>query len=191
MTDYPRSLAGRIAAAWRDPAASWRAEWAPPPPEARLVAMAFGAALFLTLGPLAAETIRPSQALGEDRTPWFAARLLIGFSFLPLSLYAVAALIRMISAVFGGRAQGDGGDWKACRLAFFWSALASGPVAALLYAIGAVSGSTSAGAAASGIAWLMLLAPMLAAAQSFQTRRVALAFAGLAALALLAPVAIG
>ena len=189
MADYPRSLAGRIVAAWRDPAGSWRAEWAPAPSEARLVALAFGASLFLTIGPLAAEAIRPAEAFGDERAPWFAARLLIGFSFLPLSLYAVAALLRLVSAACGGAAPGEGGGWKACRLAFFWSALASGPVAAIVHALGAIAGASSFGAAASGAVWLALLAPMLAAAQGFRLMRVALVFAVIAALALLAPVA--
>lgn len=190
MNAYPRSLAGRIVAAWRDPAASWRAEWTPAPSEARLVALAFGAALFLTIGPLAAEAIRPAAALGDDRAPWFVARLLIGFSFLPLSLYAVAAVIRLVCRACGGAAPGEGGDWKACRLAFFWSALASGPVAAVLCAAGAAAGAASVGAFASGVAWLALLAPMLAAAQGFPVLRVALAFIGIAVVALLAPVAL-
>ena len=189
MSEYPRSLVGRIFAAWRAPAASWRSEWTPTPPEARLVALAFGAALFLTIGPVAAEAIRPSAAFGDERAPWFAARLLIGFSFLPLSLYAVAAILRIVSSAFGGVAPGEGGSWKACRLAFFWSALASGPVAALAHAVGAIAGAPGVGAAVAGVAWLALLSPMLAAAQGFRVSRVAAVFAAAIALVMLAPLA--
>ena len=114
---------------------------------------------------------------------------MIGFSFLPLSLYAVAALVRLVCRAFGGVAPGDDGDWKACRLAFFWSALASGPVAAVLHAVGAMLGAPAVGAFASGAAWLALLAPMLAAAQGFRAIRVASVFVALVAAALLAPVA--
>ena len=76
-----------------------------------------------------------------------------------------------------------------CVFVPFWSALASGPVAAIVHALGAIAGASSFGAAASGAVWLALLAPMLAAAQGFRPMRVALVFAVIAALALLAPVA--
>lgn len=188
MSEYPRSLVGRIGFAWRDPAASWRAEWTPPPPEARLVAVSFGAALFLTLGPVASEAIRPMAAFGEDRAPWFAARLLIGFSFLPLALYGAAALIALVCKLFRGAAPGEGGSWKACRLAFFWSALASGPVAALIHALGALANASAIATALAGLVWLALLAPMLAAAQGFRVSRVALVFAVIAGLSLLGPI---
>ncbi|MEL7463665.1 MAG: hypothetical protein AAFN79_06340 [Pseudomonadota bacterium] len=188
MTEYPRSLAGRIAYAWSAPAASWRAEWSGPPPESRLIALAFGAALFLTLGPVAAEAIRPTLALGEERAPWFAARLLIGFSFLPLALYLVAALFALICKVFRGAAPGDGGSWKACRLALFWSALASGPAAAVTYAVGAAINAPEAASLVAGVLWAGLLAPMLAAAQGFPLYRVAIVFAALAVAATIASI---
>lgn len=174
-------LAARVVGAWRDPAGSWRAEWRADPPEARLLAIAFGASVFLTLGPLAAETIRPELATGEERTPWFAARLLIGLSFLPLSLYAIAALIGIVSRLCGGETAAGGSRWKAVRLAFFWSAFASGPFAALSHAVAAAAGAAAAGSLTAGLMWLGLFVPMLAAAQGFRTLRVALVFASVAA----------
>ncbi len=191
-----RSLTARLVAAWRDPVASWAAEWRAGPPESRLLAMAFGAAAFLTLGPVAAEALRPTLVAGAERAPWFAARLFIGFSFLPLALYAAAALIGLISAAAGGMtpdggAPEGGGRWQAVRLAFFWSGLASGPVAAATHALAAVIGAGALGGFAAGLAWLWLLAPMLAQAQGFALRWVALICLGVAvtgvALSLAAP----
>lgn len=191
------TLTSRMLAAWRDPGASWRAEWRADPPESRLLAIAFGAAAFLTLGPVAAEAIRPTLVAGAERAPWFAARLFIGFSFLPLALYLAAAVIALICRACGGEVPADTPDtpsrWRAVRLAFFWSAFASGPFAALAHALTAFFGVGGGGFVA-GLAWLWLLSPMLAAAQGFAPRRVAatlavVALAGALLAFLTAPVA--
>ena len=117
------SLASRVAGAFRAPGASYLAEKAPGLNERRLIAYGFGAALFLTLGRVMAETIRPELAAGAERVPWFAATILIGFSFGVLALYAIAALIRLVCRAFGGE-----GGWAETRLALFWSGLAAGPL---------------------------------------------------------------
>lgn len=162
-------------AAWRDPAASFVAEKEDAEGEPRVLAFAFGAAVFLTLGPVAAEAIRPALALGDERTPWFAARVFIGLSFLPLSLYAAAAALRLICRAFGGS-----GGWRDTRLALFWSALATGPAAATAHAFSAASGASSVGGALAGLLWIWLLAPMLARAHGFRPIAVFAAFGVLA-----------
>lgn len=177
-----RGLFGRIAAAWAAPGASWRAEWADGAGEPRLLAYAFGASAFLTVGAMAAEAIRPVLAVGEAREAWFAARLFAGLSFFPLALYASAALIRLAARAFGGV-----GGWRETRLALFWSGLVSGPLAALLLGFGAALGLGGAARVAAGLAWVSLLAPMLAAAHGFRAVRVVAAFAALAAAAFLLP----
>ncbi|MEL6793223.1 MAG: hypothetical protein AAFP78_07200, partial [Pseudomonadota bacterium] len=108
------------------------------------------------------------------------ARLLIGFSFLPLGLYAVASLIALICKLFRGAAPNDGSSWKACRLALFWSALASGPAAAVSHAVGAMIDADGVASFVAGAVWAILLAPMLAAAQGFAPYRVVLVFIALA-----------
>lgn len=173
-----RSLTARVIAAWADPAGSWAAERGAG--EARLVAFAFGAALFQTLGRVAAEAAAPTLA-GEARTAFLAATLLIGFSFGVLALYVAAALVRAICGVLGG-----GGDWAGMRLALFWSGLAAGPALAALHALGAALGAPGAGAMAGGAVWAALLAPMLATAEGFARRRVYAVFAVIALLSALA-----
>ncbi|MEM7267916.1 MAG: YIP1 family protein [Pseudomonadota bacterium] len=167
------SLTARAWAAWRNPAASWRAE-APGATEGRLLAFAFGAALFLTLGRIGAEMIRPELAVGEERIAWFAATVFIGFSFGALSLYAVAAMIRIVSRLFGGE-----GGWRATRLALFWSGLAAGPVILIGYLIGAVIDGRALAGLCGAMLWGLIFAPMLAEAHGFSPRRVAIVSAGL------------
>jgi hypothetical protein len=167
-----RGLAGRIAAAWTDPAGSWAAERGAG--EGRLGAFAFGAALFQTLARAAAETLAPSVA-AADRMAFFAATALIGLSFGVLALYVAAALIRVICRLLGGA-----GGWAEMRLALFWSGLAAGPALAALHALGAALGAPAAGALAGGAVWAILLAPMLAVAEGFARRRVYAVFAALA-----------
>lgn len=164
-----RSLAARAAGAWADPGASWAEERARGGGEARLAAFAFGAALFLTLGRVAAETLAPTVA-APDRTAWFAATVFIGFSFGVLALYLAAALIRLACALFRG-----GGDWAGARLALFWSGAAAGPAMAAAHALGAAAGAPAAGAAAGGLAWLWPLSGMLARAEGFAPHRLRLA----------------
>lgn len=170
-------LTGRIARAWAAPAASWRAEWRSGIGEPRLLAYAMGASAFVTLGALAAEAIHPALALDEkQRQAWFAARLLAGLSFFPLALYGSAALIRLAA-----RACGGVGGWRETRLALFWSGLASGPVAAIVLALGAMLGAGALSQPLAGLVWVLLLAPMLAAAHGFSRWAVLGVFLALAA----------
>lgn len=171
-------LTGRIAGAWTAPAASWASEWRDGADEPRLLAYAMGASAFLALGDVAAEVIRPVLAVGEARTPWFAMRVFAGLSFFPLALYASAALIRLACVAMGGA-----GGWRGTRLALFWSGFASGPVAALILAIGAALGVGAAAKIGAGLVWVCLLAPMLAAAHGFRRAAVFTVFGGLAAAA--------
>lgn len=69
---------------------------------------------------------------------------------LPLALYAVAAVSRLIAKVFGGQ-----GSWYSARLAFFWALLATTP---LLLLHGLVRGFVGPGLQATlvGGIWAML-----------------------------------
>ena len=170
------SFTGRVAAAWTNPARSWRAEASRGLREGRLLALAFGATLFLTLGRVGAEIALPQIASGEARTAWIAATVFTGFSFGVLALYGVAALTRLVCRLF----RGDGG-WAESRLALFWSGLAAGPAAAALHIIGALAGFPAVGGGAASLVWAVLFAPMLAAAHGFAAWRVYAAFAVIAA----------
>lgn len=174
-------LTGRILYAWRTPVDAIRAEAAAHHGEPRLLAYAFGASVFLTLGPVLAEVLHPALAIGADRAAWFSARLLIGLSFLPLGLYVSAAIVRLICLAFGGE-----GDWKAARLALFWSALVSGPLAVLAHIGGALLGVSWLGGTVAGLLWAIWLAPALSVMMEFELRRayVALGVLALASLAM-------
>lgn len=176
------SLAARVAGGYRAPAISFDREKSFGLTERRLIAYAFGASLFLTLGRIIAESIRPELAIGVDRTAWFAATILIGFSFGVLALYAIAALVRIICRVFGGA-----GGWAETRLALFWSGLATGPLIALGHAAGAAIDGRSLGAFIGGAIWAVLFAPMLAAAHGFSAWKVGAFLAVLCAVLLAIP----
>ena len=189
-------LAPRIAYGWRAPGNSWRREWGAAPSEARLVAMAFGAAFFLTLGPVASEAIAPRLAAGDERLPWFAARLLIGLSFLPLALYVVAGLLGGLCRLFGGvppdgKGDGEGGIWRAARLALFWSGLVTGPIAVSVHIIAAFAGAATVGAYLAGLVWAAALTAMIAEAMSFAFWRVAIFAACVMSTALALPIVSG
>ena len=178
----PASLASRVIGAWRRPGASFRREMAFGLDERRLIAFGFGATLFLTLGRIMAETVRPELAAGPDRTAWFAATVLIGFSFGLLALYAIAAVVRLICRAFGGA-----GGWAETRLALFWSGLAAGPAIALGHVLGAAIDGRSLAAFLGGACWAALFIPMLAAAQGFSPWRVTVFFTILCAFLLALP----
>jgi len=164
----PVSLVSRVVGAYRAPATSYDLEKSFGLTERRLIAYAFGASLFLTLGRIMAESIRPELAVGAERTAWFAATILIGFSFGILALYGMAALIRIISRLFGGQ-----GGWAETRLTLFWSGLAAGPLIALGHVAGAIIDGSNLGAFIGGAMWAVLFAPMLAAAHGFSAWKVA------------------
>lgn len=178
----PASLVSRVVGAYRAPAASYDREKSFGLTERRLIAYAFGASLFLTLGRVMAESIRPELAVGVDRTAWFAATILIGFSFGLLALYGMAALIRIISRLFGGA-----GGWAETRLALFWSGLAAGPLIALGHVAGAAIDGSSLGAFLGGAIWAVLFVPMLAAAHGLSAWKVAAFLALLCAVLLSMP----
>ena len=186
MTDrgesQPTSLAGRMIGAWRRPGASFHLEKAYGLDERRLIAFGFGAALFLTLGRVMAETVRPELAAGPDRTAWFAATILIGFSFGLLALYGIAAAIRLTCRLFGGA-----GGWAETRLALFWSGFAAGPVIVLGHILGAFADGRSLAALIGGGVWAVLFIPMLAAAQGMSALRIGLFLAILCVILLSLP----
>jgi hypothetical protein len=175
LMKHAGGLTGRILYGWRSPLEAIQSEVSAHHGEPRLLAYAFGASVFLTLGPVLAEVVRPALAVGEDRSAWFAARLLIGLSFLPLGLYVSAAMVRAICLGFGGV-----GDWKAARLALFWSALVSGPLAMLAHVAGAVISVTWLGGAVAGLLWAVWLAPAVSATMGFELRRAYVALGVLA-----------
>lgn len=166
----------RMAHAWAAPASSWRVEWSAGVTEGRLLALAMGAAGWTTLGRVAAEAAQPAAAFGDERPAWFTAQIFVGLSFLPLSLYLVAALAGLAARAAGGM---DERHWSRARLAFFWSGFAAGPVGAVIATLAAAAGATAFGAMAAGVIWLALWAPMLAAAHGFRVAPVIAAFATL------------
>ncbi|MGB0505451.1 MAG: hypothetical protein ACPGGK_04575 [Pikeienuella sp.] len=165
----PRGLTERLLLGWRAPVRAIEAEVASAPGEPRLLAYAVGAAFFLTLGPVLSEAIRPLENLGEDRMAWFSMRFVFGMSFLPLSLYLVASVVRITAAGFGGE-----GDWRVGRLALFWSALISSPLAVLAHVVGAVAGYSDLAAIVAGLIWAFWLTPAIAVCFSLNLRHVAI-----------------
>ena len=154
-------------AAWRRPGASFHQEKVYGLDERRLIAYGFGATLFLTLGRVMAETVRPELAAGPDRTAWFAATVLIGFSFGLLGLYGMAAAVRLVCRLFGGT-----GGWAETRLALFWSGFAAGPVIVFGNIMGALIDGRSLAGLLGGVVWAALFVPMLAAAQGLSALRI-------------------
>ncbi|MDF2232555.1 YIP1 family protein [Albimonas sp. CAU 1670] len=144
----PRGLVGRIAAAWSGRHREViRADLAAGVTEARLLAYVMGVGLLSLLTTLPAKLAERAQlaaapgggealSVGEVVTMHVVADLF----FLPLFLYGVAALIRIVLRLFGGE-----GGWQATRLAVFWAPIAAAPAA--LVAAAATSLLTVAGAA--------------------------------------------
>lgn len=147
------------------------------------MAWAFGLSVCLILGAVFTEVLSPKIG-GEERAVWFATQIFVGLSFVPLSLYASAALIRLIARAFGGA-----GGWRETRVALFWSGLITGPAGVLIIALGAAAGAGPAAHSAAGLIWALWLAPMLAEAHGFRKGRVFAAFAAIAAAAWLLPIA--
>ncbi|MEL6169468.1 MAG: YIP1 family protein [Pseudomonadota bacterium] len=91
------------------------------------------------------------QALEDPTTP-FDARLggaLMAWLFIvPLALYLIAALSRLVARMMGGR-----GTWYQARIALFWALLAAGPLwlfYGLLYGLAGLQPVTT----AAGTLWL-------------------------------------
>ena len=117
--------------------------------EDRVLAMLMGGCiiLFVSQWPYRA---RQAHLAGETLTDYIQHDA-VGLIFvLPLLAYGVAALLRLISRIFGAKA-----DYYSARLAMFWALLASSP--ALILA-GMVKGFIGLGAANSivGALWLLV-----------------------------------
>ena len=116
--------------------------------EDRVLAMLMGGCiiLFMSQWPYRA---RQAHFTGETLTDYIQHDA-VGLIFvLPLLAYGVAALLRLISRIFGAKA-----DYYSARLAMFWALLASSP--ALILA-GMVKGFIGLGAANSTVGALWLL----------------------------------
>jgi hypothetical protein len=117
--------------------------------EDRVLAMLMGGCiiLFVSQWPYRA---RQAHFTGETLTDYIQHDA-VGLIFvLPLLAYGVAALLRLISRIFGAKA-----DYYSARLAMFWALLASSPALVLA---GMVKGFIGFGAANSivGALWLLV-----------------------------------
>jgi hypothetical protein len=117
--------------------------------EDRVLAMLMGGCiiLFVSQWPYRA---RQAHVTGETLTDYIQHDA-VGLIFvLPLLAYGVAALLRLISRIFGAKA-----DYYSARLAMFWALLASSPALVLA---GMVKGFIGLGAANSivGALWLLV-----------------------------------
>jgi hypothetical protein len=117
--------------------------------EDRVLAMLMGGCviLFMAQWPYRA---RQAHITGETLTDYIQHDA-VGLIFvLPLLAYGVAALLRLISRVFGAKA-----DYYTARLALFWALLASSPALVLA---GMVKGFIGLGAANTiiGALWLII-----------------------------------
>ena len=117
--------------------------------EDRVLAMLMGGCiiLFMSQWPYRA---RQAHFTGETLTDYIQHDA-VGLIFvLPLLAYGVAALLRLISRIFGAKA-----DYYSARLAMFWALLASSPALVLA---GMVKGFIGLGAANSivGALWLLV-----------------------------------
>lgn len=117
--------------------------------EDRVLAMLMGGCiiLFVSQWPYRA---RQAHFTGETLTDYIQHDA-VGLIFvLPLLAYGVAALLRLISRIFGAKA-----DYYSARLAMFWALLASSPALVLA---GMVKGFIGLGAANSiiGALWVLV-----------------------------------
>ena len=117
--------------------------------EDRVLAMLMGGCiiLFVSQWPYRA---RQAHLTGETLTDYIQHDA-VGLIFvLPLLAYGVAALLRLISRIFGAKA-----DYYSARLAMFWALLASSPALVLA---GMVKGFIGLGVANSivGALWLLV-----------------------------------
>jgi len=117
--------------------------------EDRVLAMLMGGCiiLFMSQWPYRA---RQAHFTGETLTDYIQHDA-VGLIFvLPLLAYGVAALLRLISRIFGAKA-----DYYSARLAMFWALLASSPALVLA---GMVKGFIGLGVANSivGALWLLV-----------------------------------
>ena len=199
----PRGLVGRIAAAWSGRHREViRADLEGGLTESRLLAYVMGAGLLMLLASLPtvmAERARQAAiAGGQAAVPSVGEvvtmQVVADLFFVPLFLYGVAALLRIVLRLFGGT-----GGWQATRLAVFWAPLAAAPatllgaaLASLLTVAGAGTLAISIPGELAGVAGLWFWCAGLAEAHGFRRAWpgfVAILALWAAGLALLAPVA--
>ncbi|MFC6687433.1 YIP1 family protein [Jhaorihella thermophila] len=114
-----------IIATWRGPRQVMRRLLAMGQREDRALAfaMAFCVISFIAQMPSLA---RKAHLEGVELNPLLGGALLGAVIILPLMLYVVAAISRLVARVFGGQ-----GTWYGARLALFWSLLATTPLVLL------------------------------------------------------------
>ncbi|MEO0913013.1 MAG: hypothetical protein AAFY59_08485 [Pseudomonadota bacterium] len=167
-----------IVAAYRDVPGTFARRLKAPPGEPRLMMYAFliGLVGFLAgLPGTLAEARTAIAATGEGDLSSHVMAALFGAIFLfPLFLYGLAALVRVISRMFGGRGSGE-----VTRHAVFWGMLLGTPLAAL----GTLVGGTGSALFVFGlnillfIAFIWILAGTVMVAERFESRlRVMLGF---------------
>jgi hypothetical protein len=169
----PRGLAARIGEAWRRGfRASMARELADEPGEPRLLAYAMGGSAALGLAGLPAR-LAEAAAGPEPVAPSavVVAQIVSSLFFTPLFLYGVAALMRLAL-----RAAGGTGDWRATRVAVFWSLVLAAPAILLAGGLGyllAQQGVAPALAALppqlAGLLWLWIWSAGLAEAHGFRS----------------------
>ena len=130
MPDRP-GFVSNLFGAWRAPRASMQKMLASGAGEERAVALAAFSAVILFLGSLP-DTIQSAQQQGQEVSSVVGLRLGIALFFMPLVLYALAALGHLVF-----RALGNTGSFLIGRLSCFWALVVSGP-AILLGALGEV-----------------------------------------------------
>lgn len=158
-------LAGRVLSAYGGIRASFRAERARAPSEARLLfyaMLAAGLVLVARLPQLAA-----AVPAGAPPAAFLGANLVAHVFFGPLLLYGLAALSRLAAAAAGGR-----GDWRGARLALFWAVLLGAPLSLLAGAAGNLAAALGLPpgpvlSTAAGLATLWFWALCLAEAEGF------------------------
>lgn len=139
------------------------------PEESRLLAYVMGVCLALFLGRLPALLYAPQGSLEGGLAAHVTMALVSILFFLPLFLYGVAALVRVVARAFGGT-----GGWYETRLATFWALLVAAPLqltAALTSNALSLAGPSTAGLIASlaaGVAAAWIWAACLAEAHGFR-----------------------
>lgn len=143
------SLLGNIVASYRAPGAVVARLLAQGPREDRALALCMGGcvAMFVAQWP---RLSREAFLTGGDLQMMLGGTLMGVVFILPLALYGLAGLSRLLARAFGGRGSGYG-----ARLALFWALVAAMPVM-LLH--GLVAGFIGPGPAkgAVGLAWLLV-----------------------------------